>query len=391
MTRSRVVVVGAGAAGWSTVEALRRFGFDGRITVLSDEVHLPYDRPPLSKQVLSGEWEPGRAQLASAHRIAEADVEWALGVTAAALHSADRLVVTVDGRPYPYDELVIATGVRARRLPVLARDALVLRTLDDCVALRERLRTARSLVVLGAGFLGLEVAATALARGVAVTVIDPQRHPLADRLGSAAASSLVAQHRSRGVRVLTGTAVCQTQRVAERDFWLLRLSDDTTISADLVLVAAGSVPAVEWLAGTSLEVDDGVLCDSEGRAAPHVWAVGDVARWYRPDLGQHVRFEHRTSAVEQGQAVARAICGAPATGRAIPFFWTDQFDLKIQVWGSTSSAADVDVVFGDPGGPAYVAVFHDGDVASPTGVLAWNAAGPSRPYREALVRERSTA
>ncbi len=381
-----VVVVGAGAAGLAVAEVLRRREYPGVITIVGEEHDEPYDRPPLSKQVLRGDWEAEKIALLTAKRRDGLRASWLLGTRATAL-DVDRRVVTIDdGRELGYGAVVIATGVRPRTLPGADRAGIhVLRTLDHAVALRAAIGPSTRLVVVGAGFLGLEAAATARKLGAEVTVVEPLERPLASRLGAPVAERLLALHREHGVRVLTGTGVTAFhgdpgERGHVRE---VELSDGARLAADAVLVAIGCAPAVDWLAGSGLDLDDGVVCDEHCRAAPGVWAAGDVASWHHPQVGR-VRLEHRMNANEQGRAVAANILGVPTAFCPVPFFWTDQYDVKVQVWGFVPPDATVAPGYGTLEDDSFVVAFRASGSGELVGALGWNAAGRIAAYRDEI-------
>ncbi|WP_320777763.1 NAD(P)/FAD-dependent oxidoreductase [Streptomyces sp. CRN 30] len=359
----RVVVAGASAAGLAAAEALRREGYDGTLTLVGDEPHLPYDRPPLSKQVLSGAWEPDRVALRTPADLDALGLELRLGAAATALDVPDRTVRLADGSAVPYDGLVVATGVRPRRLPGDER-AHVLRTLDDAVALRDRLGPGRRLVVVGAGFLGAEAAAVARAAGCEVTLLEPAAVPLAHAVGERIGRVLSRAHREHGVDLRTGVAVR-----AVTDAGVLT-ADGEHVEADEVLVAVGSLPNTEWLDGSGLTVRDGLVCDEYCAAAPGVYAAGDVARWHHPLFGTSMRIEHRTNAAEQGMAAARNLLHGAARRpfAPVPYFWSDQYDMKVQAYGWLRGHDEVAVVDGDPDVRRFLAVYRSGEHV--TGVLA---------------------
>ena len=332
----RVVIVGASAGGLATAEALRRAGHHGVITLVGDEDGPPYDRPPLSKQLLCREWEPDAVVLRSASDLAALGLEWRQGIRAVGLDTARRTVSLADGTGLEYDELVVATGVRPRLLP--GADGLpgvhVLRTVADALALRDRLLPGRHLVIVGAGFVGAEVAATARTLGVTVTMLESGPVPLAQAVGTAAGEFLTALHRERGVLLRAGAAVTRLRPTAEGGL-RVGLADGTAVLADDVLVAVGSVPNTEWLAGSGLDISDGLVCDEYCAAADAVHGVGDVARWYNPQFGTAMRVEHRTHAAEQGIAVARNLVEPHARRpfAPVPYFWSDQYEVKVQAYG----------------------------------------------------------
>jgi NADPH-dependent 2,4-dienoyl-CoA reductase/sulfur reductase-like enzyme len=379
-----VLVVGASAAGLGTAEALRRKGYQGRLTMLGAEVHLPYDRPPLSKQVLSGAWQPERTPLRTQETLAALDAEFLLGEAAVSLDAASRTVRTVAGRSLSADAVVVATGLRPRTLPGQEelRGVHVLRTLDDAVALRSTLANASRVVVVGDGVLGAEIAATARQAGPAVTLVGPQPAPMSGQLGTWPAALLAELHTEHGVRLVPDTAVAGfTSR--ESQVTGVRLPGGETLPADLVVVAIGSVPATEWLTGSGLEVADGVVCDAYCRAAPGIYAVGDVARWHHGTLGTSLRLENRTNAIEQPAAVASVLLGEDRPYTPVPYFWTDQFTAKIQVHGTPAPDAEVTVVEGSEQDRRFVAVYaQEGRI---TAVLGWNMPKQTRLHRQALV------
>ncbi|MGR6915670.1 NAD(P)/FAD-dependent oxidoreductase [[Actinomadura] parvosata] len=431
-----VLIVGASAAGLSTAEALRRQGHQGRLTLLDAEPHLPYDRPPLSKQVLAGDWEPGRAQLRTQAQLDALDAEFVRGEAAVSFDAGAREVRTAAGRVLRADAVVIATGLTPRRLPgqqgrtgaresqahesqaqeAEARQAGVreagvreagiheagiheagiheagvrepwmhqagvheLRGLDDALTLRAHLTAARRLVVVGEGVLGGELAATARKLGLDVTLVGLGQAILADQLGGRISGLLTRAHAERGVELRLGVAVEELTSAGGRVTGV-RLATGELLPADAVVVAIGSRPATGWLAGSGLSLGDGVECDARCRAAEGVYAVGDVASWQHEGLGRRLRLENRTNATEQAQVVAANILGADRPYTPIPYFWTDQYDIKIQAHGLPSATAEVSVVEGDPEQGRFAAVYReDGRV---TGVLGWNMPKQARVLRQ---------
>ncbi|MFI7133639.1 NAD(P)/FAD-dependent oxidoreductase [Nonomuraea sp. NPDC050153] len=331
---NRVVIVGASAGGLAAAESLRRAGFEGVITLVGDEPRPPYDRPPLSKQLLAGQWAPDELALRPAADLDALGLELRLGLPATELDTSRRQVTLADGTRLPYDALVVATGVRARRLP--GADALAgvhtLRTLPDALALKERLRPGGHLVIVGAGFVGAEVAATARALGVRVTLLESGPAPLGQAVGEEAGQIMTRRHVEHGVTVRTQVSVTGVLGTGG-GVTGVRLADGTVVPADDVLVAIGSAPNTEWLAGSGLTVHDGLVCDEFCAAAENVYGVGDVARWHNPLFGTAMRIEHRTNAAEQGMAVARNILGRPRPFAPVPYFWSDQYDTRFQAYG----------------------------------------------------------
>jgi NADPH-dependent 2,4-dienoyl-CoA reductase/sulfur reductase-like enzyme len=364
------LIVGASAAGLATAEALRRKGYTGPLTILGAEPHLPYDRPPLSKQVLSGTWEPTRAQLRSAEVLRALDAEFVLGDPAVHLDVAERTVHTASGRVLKADDVVLATGLRPRTLP----GQRTLRTLDDALALRADLLKCSRAVVVGDGVLGAEIAATARRMGVAVTLAGPQQAPMALQLGPVVAELLAELHTAHGVELRLGAAVTGAGDDG------VRLETGEVLPAGLVVVAFGSAPATDWLQDSGLLLGNGIVCDSRCRAADGIWAVGDVARWHHETLGRLVRLENRTNATEQAVAVAANVLGADQPYTPVPYFWTDQFDAKIHVHGFVGP--EVSVVEGSLAERRFVVRYHRGGEV--VGVLGWNMPKQARQHAISL-------
>ncbi|KOX20530.1 pyridine nucleotide-disulfide oxidoreductase [Saccharothrix sp. NRRL B-16348] len=368
----------------ATAEALRRKGFTGGLTLLGDEAHPPYDRPPLSKQVLSGAWEPERARLRGQDVLDELGATFVLGDPAASLDLATRGVRTASGTVLRADAVVVATGVRPRTLPDQAglRGVHVLRTVGDAVALRADLRAAERLVVVGDGVLGAEVAATARGLGLDVTLAGPQPAPLAAQLGPLASGLLSDLHAEHGVRLRLGAAVLGLTGEAGRVTGV-RLDTGDVLPADVVVVALGAVPNTDWLVDSGLLLDNGVVCDAGCRAADGVYAVGDVARWHHEHLGALLRLENRTNAAEQAAVVADNILGANRSYTPVPYFWTDQFDARIQVFGTLPADAEVSIVDGDVTARRFVALHRQ--AGEPVGVFGWNMPKQARQLRQRLL------
>jgi NADPH-dependent 2,4-dienoyl-CoA reductase/sulfur reductase-like enzyme len=377
----RVAVVGASAAGLSAAEALRAKGFDGELTLAGAEWHLPYDRPPLSKQVLSGVWEPEKVLLRNETAISGLGADLRLGRTAVGLDG--RCLLLDDGGRVPFDALVIATGVRPRRLPGADLTGVhAVRTLDDALSLHAALRGRPEVVVVGAGFLGAEVASVARGMGLDVTLVHPHPAPLHRRFGAGIAELIGRTHLDHGVRLRMNTGVARFFSSGDR-VTAVELTDGTVLGADVVVVAVGSVPATDWLAGSGVPVRDGVECDALCRAVPGVYAAGDVASWHNPRFGRRMRVEHRLNAAEQGAAVAANILGADEPFAPVPYFWSDQFDVRLQAHGIFPPDASWTVVHGGVAARRFVAAC--GEHGRVVGVLGWNSPRAVREYRGLVV------
>ncbi|MFI1479955.1 NAD(P)/FAD-dependent oxidoreductase [Streptomyces sp. NPDC020747] len=347
-TGAGVVVVGGGQAGFSVVSALRGAGYDGPVTVFADEHHLPYQRPPLSKKAHTDPDGMG-VTLVPESFYRERNIGLRLGDGVAAVDTTARVVVTGTGERVPYEHLVLATGARNRPLPVPGAEldgVHALRSIDDALAIGQALTTARDVVVVGGGFIGLELAQVARARGARVTVVE-----LADRLLSRAVSPQLQEHlRERhertGVRIVTGTAV----RAIEGEGRVRRVvTDDGSLPADLVVYGIGAVPRDELARAAGLAVDDGVIVDEQLRSVtdPRISAVGDCARHPHPHADGVVRLESVQNATDQGALVARRIAGSPGPYESLPWFWSDQGDIKLQIAGLRTDTDEVRVLPGD--------------------------------------------
>ncbi|ORW44132.1 pyridine nucleotide-disulfide oxidoreductase [Mycobacterium paraense] len=346
MTEKGIVIVGGGLAAARTAEQLRRSDYTGRITIVSDEVHLPYDRPPLSKEVLRKEVDD--VALKPREWYDDNDITLRLGSAATGLDAAARTVTLTDGSVLGYDELVIATGLVPRRIPALPdlEGIRVLRSFDESMALREHASAAQRAVVIGAGFIGCEVAASLRTLGVDVVLVEPQPTPLAAVLGEQIGALVARLHRDEGVDVRLGLGVAEVR--GERHVDTVVLTDGTELPADLVVIGIGSRPATQWLDGSGIDVDNGVVCDEAGRtSAPHVWALGDVASW-RDTTGHQARVEHWSNVADQARVVVPAMLGQDVPANAVvPYFWSDQYDVKIQCLGEPEATDTVHLVEDD--------------------------------------------
>lgn len=339
----RTLILGASVGGVRTAQALRASGYDGEILIADAESSPPYDRPPLSKSILAGHHRMDEIRLLAEGEAAESALELLPGHRSMTLHAPQRTVTMTNGSTLTYDDLVVATGAAARPSPWGTPAGVhILRSASDAVALRYALEEDGPVVIIGAGFIGTEVAATAISNGhTDVTLIDPADTPLTRILPATVARAVFDLHRNRGVKMRFGTGVT---RIAPHPRGLqVHLTDDSVRRARTVVLGIGAVPNDQWLAPSGVAVNDGVLCDEYGRSTstPHVWAVGDVARWRRPDTATSARAEHWTNAVEQAGIVAHNLTHNPDQLRPhnpIDYVWTDQYDWKIQLVGQTGTA-----------------------------------------------------
>lgn len=382
-----VVIVGGGAAGLAAAETLRSEGYAGALTMVCDEPELPYDRPPLSKQVLTGAWDADRTRFREAGHYADLGIRLVRG-RAGALDAGGRTVYLSDGYPLRFDGLIIATGVRPRRLPAGHEMAgvHVLRDHPDVAALRAAFADTPRVVIVGGGFLGMEVAAAARGLGLDVTVVEPLAQPMIRQVGPAIGAEVARLHREHGVDLRTGVGV--SRLIGDRDVEAVvtgvELTDGSVVPADCVLVAIGAVPATDWLATSGLAVGDGVECDEFCRAAPGIYAAGDVASWVNPRYQRRMRVEHRMNATEQGAAAAvNLLKGNVQPFAPLPYFWSDQYNVKIQVHGYPTDDAEAAIEEGSPADGKFVALYRkDG---APMAVLGWNSPARLMRYRKLLL------
>lgn len=375
MEPARVVIVGAGLAGLRTAERLRREGYDGALALVGAEEHLPYDRPPLSKALLTAPGPISPPLLRAAERYDELDVELRTGVRASALDADTRTVTLSDRSTLRGDHVVIATGLVAREVPGWsgARGVHTLRSYEDCVGLRHAVAGARHATVVGAGVLGTEIAAALRTRGLEVDVVDPLPQPLCRAVGEEVGAFVGELHRDRGVRLHLGRGVAGVEQAAAGEPRAVVLDDGTRWETDLLVAAIGGAPDVGWLHGSGLAVADGVVVGADGAAsAPGVWAVGDVASLPGP-RGGRVRLEHWTAAGDLAATVARNILadlrGEPRRDHTeVPYLWTDQYDTKVQCLGLPAPGDEVVVLTGSYADGAFLAAYvEDGRVRAVAG------------------------
>ncbi|MGZ4596816.1 MAG: NAD(P)/FAD-dependent oxidoreductase [Actinomycetes bacterium] len=383
------VIVGASLAGAKAAEAMRGNGFDGRVVLVGDERELPYERPPLSKGYLTGAEAREKVFVHEEQWYGEHDVELRLGVTVTGLHRNDRQIELAGGERVDYDRLLLATGSSPRRLPVPGADlegVHYLRRLGDSETLREVLRRAGSLVVVGAGWIGLEVAAAARGYGGAVTIIEPQPTPLHAALGREVGELFAARHRGHEVDLRTGTGVA-TLEGADGHVTGVTTTSGQLVAADAVVVGVGIVPNTRLAEAAGLQVDNGVLVDPLLRSSDEaIWAAGDVANAHHPLFEERVRVEHWANATNQGKAAGAAMAGKGEPYAKLPYFFTDQYDLSMEYHGHVGADGYDEVVLrGDPASGPWLAFWlREGHVLAGMNVNDWDAADGIK----ALARDR---
>ncbi|HWJ65263.1 MAG TPA: FAD-dependent oxidoreductase [Nocardioides sp.] len=363
---ARVVIVGGSVGGVRTAQALRTEGYAGHIVLVEAEDELPYDKPPLSKSLLLGKQEADDIRLLTQEQADALDVELVLGAPASGLDPAGKLL-HVEGRdPLAYDDLVIATGAIAKTGPWPLRPGLhVVRTLDDARALKDELAAGGTVVVIGAGFVGAEVAATARALGLETVLVDPLPTPMSRAFEPQVGEVFLDLHRERGVDCRCGIGVAGI--TGDKGDFTVALSDSTSIAAATIVIGIGAAPATGWLEHTGLTVRDGVVLTETLQSVddPNIWAVGDVARWQTTtdaETGEDIRVEHWTNAVDQAACVAHNIVHRedPRSYELAEYVWTDQYDWKIQVVGHTTGSPRK-VLLGDPADRRFAWAYADAD------------------------------
>ena len=390
-----VVIVGSSLAGLRAAETLRLDKYEGRIIIVGAEDRQPYDRPPLSKKVLAGEWEAERISLRKSEDLDKLNVDWKLGSAATALDAKNRIITLASGETISFDGLIIATGSGVRKLPNHPdwKGVHVVRTLDDSLNLRADLNPGARLVVIGAGFIGLEVAATAKARGCEVTVLEGAPAPMMRGLGAEMGQAAALVHADNGVQLRCDVKVAGLVEGSPGAVGGVALDGGEIVPADVVVVGIGVVPATQWLENTELELRDGVVCDTTLNAGVSgIYAAGDICRWFNNLYDQEMRVEHWTTASEQGAAAASNLLAVsrgeqPKPYAAVPFFWSDQFTARIQFLGRANGDEIAHVVVGSPEERSFVALYEkDGYLKAALGV---SRPKQLMPFRK-LLAERAT-
>ncbi|CAB4778201.1 unannotated protein [freshwater metagenome] len=357
----RIAIVGASLAGLRCAESLRREGFTGALTIVGAEEHLPYDRPPLSKEFLTAEFEAERLALRAApYEDLKADL--ILGQRAQSLNLEARSITLASGKEIDFDGLVIATGAAPRSLAIAdgISGVMTLRTLDDAARLKAAIEERKRICVIGAGFIGSEVAATARGLGLNVTVLEAGDQPMLRGVGPIIGETLAELHRSNGVDLRTGVEIESIEQIGEEV--RVNIAGEASVDCDLVLLAVGAAPVTQWLESSGLTLDDGVVCDATLLAAPGVVCAGDVARWPNPLFGgESMRVEHWTNAVEQGMHAAKRLLSDDESApefSTVPFVWSEQYGIKIQAAGRFSGEDRMEVVHSGTDDARLVAIFE---------------------------------
>jgi len=381
-----MVIVGAGECGTRAAFALREAGYSGTVTLIGSEIHLPYERPPLSKTVMMDR-ALGAKLIADEARLAAASIDHVRGATVASIDPQDRELVLAGGRVVPFDKLLLATGGQPRRLAGEAPVAY-LRTLDDAVAIRDRLEPGKHLVVVGAGFIGLELAASARALGATVTILEAQPRILTRGVPEELAAMLHQRHVSGGVELRTGVGVASIEGDAQSV--TITLSTGESIKADIVVAGIGAAPNTDLAAMTGLAVDNGVLVDEQLQtSAPDIFAAGDCCNAMNTVYGRRVRLESWRSAQEQGTLAARNMLGAGDSWNAVPWFWSDQYDLTLQVAGLADGATQAVRREGADGSLILFHLAPDGRLLAASGLGVGNAVAKDVRVAELLIGKRA--
>jgi NADPH-dependent 2,4-dienoyl-CoA reductase/sulfur reductase-like enzyme len=383
---SEVIIAGGSLSGVTAAESLRNSGFAGRIQIFSDEKSLPYNRPPLSKQVLLGKWSGSECFFSTEERFKNLDIEFYSGKKVDSI-SVDLKEIYIDEIKYEYQNLIIATGVRARQLPKTEqmRRVFNLRTLNDVLAIKEILSKVTRIGVIGSGVLGCEIASAISSLGKQVTILDQIDLPTLPMTGGHISVKIQELFLKNKIQMLMNR---QVKEISEDSSQItIVLNDGSELKVELVIVAIGSIANTEWLSGSGLDISNGVLCDSKGEAGDGIFAVGDVARWWSKSTNSALKRENQSSAIEQGVAVGNFIATGEESDMALPFFWSEIFGTKITITGALEPDQNLEILHGDFLGDSFVgATFKDSII---TGILGWNMPKEFREVRKKLEENKN--
>jgi 3-phenylpropionate/trans-cinnamate dioxygenase ferredoxin reductase subunit len=383
-----MLIVGAGECGARAALTLRERGYDGTVTLVGDEPHLPYERPPLSKDAMVSEAEPAPKLVGDREHFASRRIDCVTGASAVAIDRAARRVTFADGKALPYDKLLLATGAAPRKLLLLGADSsrcAYLRTHDDALRIRGTLEPGHHVAILGGGFIGLEIAASARKRGASVTVIEALPRILTRGVPEAIAEIVDARHRREGVALACGKAVLALRETASSVE--IALADGSTVIADLLVIGIGAVPVVDLAQKAGLAIENGIAVDAQLRTSdPDIYAAGDCCSFPLAVYGgRRVRLECWRNALDQGGLAARNMLGAGESASAVPWFWSDQYDLTLQIAGLPDEGAQV--VRRDLSEDAFI-LFHlagDGRLVAASGIARGNAVAKDIRLAEMLI------
>ncbi|PTT93183.1 pyridine nucleotide-disulfide oxidoreductase [Pelomonas sp. HMWF004] len=383
-----IAIVGAGQAGGWAAYTLRQEGYAGRIVLIGQEAHAPHERPPLSKAVLAGEATPDSAALFKPEAFAALGLDWRAGIWVTSIDATGKRLTLSDGGRFSYDKLILCTGGRARALATAGADTAdvrTLRTIDDALALAPMLKAGRKLVVIGGGWIGLEVAATARTKGVDVTVVEAQSRLCERSVPRDMSEHLLALHRSHGTRVILGAQLVRMWRSAE-GLPVVELADGQALECDTIVAGVGLVPNDNLAREAGLACDGGVLVDAGCRTSdPSIYAAGDVAVSFNPWAGRHIRLESWQNAQDQGMAAARSALGQQVDYQPLPWFWSDQYGMNLQIYGIPLPSHRV-VARGTPGTDGFLLFYLERDVVQ--AAIGINAAKDLRFGRRLIEQRR---
>lgn len=387
MSTDTIVIVGTGQAGGRAAQTLRKEGHTGKIVLIGDEPHMPYERPPLSKAVLSGEASAESTYLVKPEAFEQLALDWRPGVRVTAIDRANQQVRLSQGEPVTYDKLILCNGGRARALQVPGADlpgVFTLRNIEDARALGQALIAGQRLIVVGGGWIGLEVAATARKKGMSVTVVEAMKRLCERTVPPDISAYLSTLHATHGTEVILGAGVERLSRGADGTLSVM-LGNGRELGCDTVVVGIGLIPNDELAREAGLACDGGIVVDAQCRSSdPHIFAAGDVASWHCAWAGRRMRLESWQNAQEQGIAAARSALGLEVDHQPLPWFWSDQYGTNLQIYGMPTPAHRV-VERRAPGSESFILFYLDGDVVS--AAVGPNAARDLR-FARRLIEQR---